>query len=169
MKTLRAVSFFLFLATLAFAQRKQEYKTVYVSTNGSAVARVLTLQMPANYTKAFYVGQKITVYCEQACEFDIERDGAAATGGPSAPVKVNPSATWVAASTLEAYSGSNAGVGTSVGGPYVVAAGREYPVDISKQVMEKNLPSVQNITVRVSAVAGRVIIREFHEERAVWP
>jgi hypothetical protein len=150
---------------LLFAEGlKHEYKTAYDSTLTST-ARVLTLQVPTNNAK-FVLFSRLSVYCEQACEFSVERDGTTATGSAVNVSKLNPSASWVAGPTMVAFSASTSTGGTDVSGPNPVSAGGTQVLDIERQVFEAGRNVVQNLTVRVASVSGRVIIKVFSEERA---
>lgn len=96
----------------------------YSATTGdvslSAAATTLTIQAPAAQTRNIRL-ESITVYCSVACSVTQAYNGAAATATAATISAIPPNTTTLATAT--AWSASNVGSGTAVGGITHVPAG----------------------------------------------
>ncbi len=139
----------LLLALPAFAQ---EYVAVK-NTSLNAAPEIITVQQPATGARtvrfrAFYAD------CSVACTITLLRNGTAATTTTLSTMQINPSVG--VASTANAFSASNVGVGSLIGS-YNLQAGGSITVDLSGSFMQGN-GTCKNLTVSTNSITGTVNI-----------
>jgi hypothetical protein len=133
-----------------------QYTATYKYTLSTSAA-VFTVQLPAAATKKVRFDGAY-VYCSVQCEATLERDGTAATATELTPAKIDA---VMPAAGAKAYRSSDAGAGTTLGGPYIIGAGSSVTLDLK----DKRLRSGgDNLTIRTDAVTGTAVITIKWEE-----
>lgn len=134
--------------------------SVTKSTDLSSAAEVITVQQKAAPTKSVQlIGA--TMYCAVACAVTLERDGTAATGTATTPVKFNSA---YAVSAVDAHHTSDVGVG-EVLATYNVCAGCTVTIELRRFIMTRGIYSpVKNFSLRTAAITGVATLNLFWEE-----
>lgn len=142
-------------AALAFAQNNNPSR--FSMTTGDAVlnaaATTLTIQKPA--IVAGVAGKNIalesvTVYCSVACNVTQASNGTAATTTAATVTPIPPNS---ATPTATAFSASNVGGGTAIGGITHIPAGGTVTLDLSKVVLFGGGTGT-NYSITVGSITG---------------
>lgn len=150
---------FLSLSSLAFCQNYVVQKTTVLA----AGAEVITVQQPATSARQVTF---ISAYfdCSVACSFTLERNGTAASSTTLAVRNVNPGETT--ASTT-AWSASNVGTGTVIGG-YNCTAACSVSIDLTGIAFPQGgSTTATNLTLRSSSITGTVDIIIKYSEKSL--
>ena len=118
----------------------------------SATTNVVTIQQPATAPSGGYRTVRICqiyVYTTVAGTLVTEQDGSVASATATTPVRFNPNSN-TAASTVNAYRGSNSTGGTAVTPASVIAANTPYVFDGKVYVLDGQSAG-NNITFRATA------------------
>jgi hypothetical protein len=153
------------LAALPLAAQTARFTATTGDAVLSAAATALTVQKPAS--DGVTNGRDVTlesafVYCSVACNVTQSYNGTAATATAGTVARLPP--VGGAAATATAWTASNVGVGTSVGGIIHVGAGQTVVIDLSKLTLN-GAGTGANYTVSVGTMSGTANITVTWSER----
>jgi hypothetical protein len=147
------------LSVAACAQPQPRYSATTGDVSLTAAGTTLTLQQTATPTKQFQL-ETATVYCSVACIVTQSQNGTAATTTAGTLVPIAPT---YKATGVTAFTASNVGAGTAVGGSLHLAAGQTVVLDLS-QIVIGSSPNA-NYSVSVSTITGTANITVIETER----
>ncbi len=157
---------YIFISIIAAALPAVAQQNRYSATTGDvsmSSTTTFTLQAPAAGTGAGKVIQleSVTVHCSVACTITQAYNGAAATTTAATRTPIPPN-TQVAA-TATAWSASNVGGGTAVGGITHLLAGATVTIALDKVALS-GAGSAANYSVTVTQASGTANLTYFWSE-----
>jgi hypothetical protein len=160
MKTILHLGAILALFSVAaFAQPQPRYIATTGDVALTAAGTTLTLQQPATPVKQFQL-ETATVYCSVACNVTQAANGSAAT---TTAGTLNPISPTYKPSGVSAFTASNVGAGTSIGGIIHLGAGQTVVIDLSQVIIGAS-PNA-NFSISVSTITGTANISIIESER----
>lgn len=137
----------------------------YSATTGDVVlsgaATTLTIQRPAVAAGRTINLETFQVYCSVACSVTQAYNGSAATATAATRTPIPPNTTVPATAT--AWSASNVGAGTAVGGTIHLLAGATVLI-LVPQVIVNGAGTAGNYSVTVGAITGTANITAYWNE-----
>ncbi len=130
-----------------------------ITLTGSASS--FTIQQATSGSKKI-IFESANIYCSVACEVSQAQNGTAATATSSPVLQIQPVGP---SPTATAWTSSNVGTGTSVGGILEVPAAGVAALDLSRIFFAKTATSSTNYTISVNGISGTVIITFYWSEQ----
>lgn len=133
----------------AFAQQNR-FSATTGDASLSAAATTLTIQKPATNGKNVVL-ESVTIYCSVACNVSQAVNGTGATATAATVAAIPPNTQQL--QTATAWTASNVGNGTAIGGIVHLPSAGTQPIDVSKITLN-GAGTGANYSVTIAAITG---------------